>query len=236
MAPGASVISPSPHGHSPAIARTSVLLPVPDSPATSTFSPNCTVTSASSTTTVPSESATDTSLQPDRGAVAFGAADRAGLALLDAIQPVERDQQVRGAPRRRGPFGEPRIVVDDPVERVLHLDEGGGRLHHGAERHLAGEIFRRAQDHRDHRRDDEIAVRHEHRAHVLAAPSCAQVMITLASSLSSPARSSFSPPRIAMLSPYSRTRVERRAELGLGLVLRLGGRHEAARDHQSSAR
>ena len=35
----------------------------------------------------------------------------------------------------------------------------------------------------------------------------AQVVITLASSLSSPARSSFSPPRIAMLSPYSRTRV-----------------------------
>ena len=35
----------------------------------------------------------------------------------------------------------------------------------------------------------------------------AQVTMTLLSSLSSPARSSFSPPRIAMLSPYSRTRV-----------------------------
>ena len=35
----------------------------------------------------------------------------------------------------------------------------------------------------------------------------AQVEMTLASSASRPERSSFSPPRIAMLSPYSRTRV-----------------------------
>jgi hypothetical protein len=32
---------------------------------------------------------------------------------------------------------------------------------------ISPEIFRRAQDHRDHRGDDEVAVRHEHRAHVL---------------------------------------------------------------------
>ncbi len=60
--------------------------------------------------------------------------------------------------------------------------------------------------------------------------------MTLLSSLSRPARSSFSPPRIAMLSPYSRTRVQRGAKFGLGLVLALGRRHEAARNqhHQSA--
>ena len=40
-------ISPPPHGHRPAIARTSVLLPVPDSPTTSTFSPGAISISAS---------------------------------------------------------------------------------------------------------------------------------------------------------------------------------------------
>ena len=68
------MISPSPQGHSPAIARTSVLLPVPDSPAISTLLAELTVTSASSTTTVPSLSVDRDVPQPDRGAFAFACA------------------------------------------------------------------------------------------------------------------------------------------------------------------
>ena len=75
------------------------------------------------------------------------------------VELVERNQQ-RGDPARRGgPVGEPRIVVHEPVERGLHLHEGGSGLHHLAERHLAGEIFRRAQDDRNNRREHDVAVR-----------------------------------------------------------------------------
>jgi len=58
---------------------------------------------------VPSE-ARPRRLQADRGAFALGAADRADLAVLDMVEAVERDEQVRRAPRRRGPFGKARVL------------------------------------------------------------------------------------------------------------------------------
>ena len=80
---------------------------------------------------------------------------------------IERNHQRGGAARGRGPVGQPRIVVDQPVERALHDGEGGRRLHHLAERHRAVEIFRRAQDDRQHRRDEARRLRDNRRLHVL---------------------------------------------------------------------
>src|ERR1700742_2573419 len=101
---------PEPHGQSPAMARTSVLLPEPDSPATSNRSPGSTTTSVSPTTAVPSSSDTERS--------------------FSVLQPVERHHQRCDAARAGVPVGEPRIIVDQPAERALHDGEGGGCLHH----------------------------------------------------------------------------------------------------------
>ena len=160
---------PSPHGHRPAIARTSVLLPVPDSPATSTRSPAAIATSASLTTAVPSSSVTERSCS--RSAAPSVRRARCGRRRrpLGALQGVERDHQRGDAAGRGGPVGEPRIVVDQPVERGLHDGEGGGRLHHLAERHRAVEEFRRAQDDRHHRRDVAAGLRDHRGAHGLEA-------------------------------------------------------------------
>ena len=85
-----------------------------------------------------------------------------GLAALDAAEPspcsarssaVERHHQRGDAARAGVPVGKPRIVVDQPAERGLHDGEGGGRLHHLAERHAAVEKFRRAQQDRHDRRN-----------------------------------------------------------------------------------
>src|SRR6516162_3456301 len=59
--PAAISMSPLPHGHTPARARARVLLPVPESPVTSTFSPGLMATSARWTTAVPSSRVTETS-------------------------------------------------------------------------------------------------------------------------------------------------------------------------------
>src|ERR1700755_1355528 len=90
---------PPPHGHSPAMARTSVLFPEPDSPATSSRSPGSTVASASSTTRV--------------------AAARS-VAALGALQSMEQHHHRGDAPRAGLPAGKPRIIVDQPAERGLH--------------------------------------------------------------------------------------------------------------------
>ena len=170
FAPAAIWTLPSPHGHRPAMARTSVLLPVPDSPATSTRSPGTISTSASF---------------DDRGAVVerdreVGEAQRrAGSSprsmrptpspCLGALQSVERHHQRGDAAGRRGPVGKPGIVVDQPVEGGLDDDEGRRRLHHLPERHRAVEKLRRAQDDRQHRRDVAAGLRDDRRAHRLNA-------------------------------------------------------------------
>jgi hypothetical protein len=120
---------------------------------------------------------------------------------------VDCDEQIGGAPRRRGPLGEPRIVVDDPVERVLHLDEGGRQpcitvpSDISPERYFGAHRITGMTEAMTKLPCDTNIVR-------MYCPAIfAHVVMTLLSSLSRPPRSSFSPPRIAMLSPYSRTRV-----------------------------
>ena len=85
------------------------------------------------------------------------------------LQRVERGHQRGDAGRRRRPVGEPRIVVDQPIERRLHDREGGDRLHDLAERHRAVEEFGRAQDDRQHRHHVAAGLRHHGRAHSLDA-------------------------------------------------------------------
>jgi hypothetical protein len=81
-------------------------------------------------------------LEPDRRAFGdLAALDRGEVGLVEV---VERHDEIGDASRRGGEFGKPGIVIDDPIEGVLHLDEGRGRLHHLTERHGAREILRRA--------------------------------------------------------------------------------------------
>ena len=59
------------------------------------------------------------------------------------------------------------IIVDQPIERHLNGDEGGRGLRQFAKRHAAGEIFRHAQKPAENRREQEIGLRDERRAHQL---------------------------------------------------------------------
>ena len=228
---------PPPHGHSPAMARTSVLLPVPDSPATSTRSPGSITTSVSSTTAVPSSSVTERSsrLSIASPSVSPRLMRPMPSPLLGALQPVERHHQRGDAARAGVPVGEPRIIVDQPAERALHDGEGGRRLHHLSERHAAVEKFRRAQQERHDRREQARALRHQRGAHVLAGqprplpqhigevPVDAGALLLLAAEQRD---------ALAVLA-HARQRV---AEFGLGLVLVLGDLHEAAADDHHRAR
>ena len=161
---------PSPHGHRPATARTSVLLPEPDSPATSTRSPGSITTSVSLTTAVPSSSDTERLFKAEhRIAFGFAAPDASeGVALFRALEPVERHHQRGDAPRTGVPIGETRIVVDQPSERALHDGKGRGSLHHLSKCHATFEKFRSAKQNRHDRRKQARPLRHQRCAHVLA--------------------------------------------------------------------
>ena len=227
---------PPPHGHSPAIARTSVLLPVPDLPATSSRSPGSITTSASPTTAVPSSSVTDRSLQAEHGvALGLAALDAAdAVAALGALEPVERHHQRGDAPRAGVPVGEPRIIVDQPAERALHDGEGGRRLHHLSERHAAVEKFRRAQQQRHHRRDQARSLRHQRGAHVLAGqprPLPQHLGEGLVDAVALFLLAAQQRDAFAVLAHAG----QRVAVFGLGLVLVFGDLHEAAADHHDRA-
>ena len=60
------------------------------------------------------------------------------------VEVIEEEVKGGDAPRRGEPVRKTQRIVGEPVERQLHLYEGGRRLHEIAERHFAGEIFRRA--------------------------------------------------------------------------------------------
>ena len=132
--------------------------------------------------------------------------DMAGARLLRPLETIERDDQPGHTVGRGCPVRKPRIILDQPVEGLLHRHEGCRGLHDFAEGHGAGEIFRRTQDDRDHRRQNEISVRHDGRAQILPTNS-RHCMMTLPSATLRPLRSSGSPPSSAMLSPFSRSRV-----------------------------
>src|SRR5882757_434254 len=150
---------PPPQGHRPAMARTSVLLPEPDSPDTSNRSPGSMATSVSSTTAVPSSSVTDRS---------FRLSMVLPLVSPRWMRPIPSPSSARSSPssdiiseamRRAQAFqSAPRIIVDQPAERALDDGEGGGRLHHLSERHAAVEKFWRAQQQWHHRRDQARAL------------------------------------------------------------------------------
>ncbi len=82
---------------------------------------------------------------------------------------VDRDQERSDAARRRCPTRQPRIVVEQPIERRLDLNERRRRLHDLAERHGPRDVFRRTQDERDHRRYQPMGVGNERVAHMLMA-------------------------------------------------------------------
>ena len=58
------------------------------------------------------------------------------------IEILKRAPQSHDAADRGQPLGDPNIILDEPVQRQLHLNEGGRGLHQRAERHGTGKIFR----------------------------------------------------------------------------------------------
>ena len=125
----------------------------------------------------------------------------------------------------------PRIVVDDPVEGVLHLDECRGCLHHLTERHGAGEILWCAENDRDHRSNDVVAVRDKHRSHELAgelAVSLNQVRQKLGEAGALLLFAAKDGDAFAVLTQPG----QRVTEFGLRLVLAFSRRHEASGDEQ----
>ena len=144
---------------------------------------------------------------------------------------VERNQQVGDAARRRGEFCHPWIVVDDPVEGVLHLDECRRRLHDLTERHGGGKILRCTENDRDDRCNDVVAVRDEHGAHILAgelAVSLDQGRQQLGEAGALFLFAAENGDALAVLAQPG----QGIAKFGLRLVLALSRRHEAPGDEQ----
>ena len=77
------------------------------------------------------------------GLAALDAAD--AVALLGALEAIERHHQRSDAAGAGVPVSEPRVIVDQPAEGGLYDGEGGSRLHHLSEAHAAVEKFWRAQ-------------------------------------------------------------------------------------------
>ncbi len=166
------------------------------------------------------------------GLAALDAAD--AVALLGALQPVERHHQRGDAARAGVPVGETRIIVDQPAERALHDGEGGGRLHHLSERHAAVEKFWRAQQQRHHRRNQARSLRHQRGAHVLAGklrPLPQHIGEGLVDAVALLLLAAEQRDALAVFA-HARQRV---AEFGLGLVLVLGDLHEVAADDHDRA-
>src|SRR5262249_45900424 len=145
-------MSPLPHGHTPARARARMLLPAPESPVSSTFSPGLMATSAPSTTAVPSSSVTETSR--NRSAASFPP-PRAILPLWRLSERSSASSASSSKATRRAeaaPVRKARIIVDEPVERRLHDCERRCCLHDFAERHRVVQEFWRVQNDRQDRR------------------------------------------------------------------------------------
>ena len=96
--------------------------------------------------------------------------DRAGCTgYAGCLQMVDRDHQRSDAPRRSDPTRQPRIIVEQPIEPRLDLNKSRSRLHDRSKGHLSRDVFRRTQDKRDHRRDQQMGVGNERIAHMLMA-------------------------------------------------------------------
>jgi hypothetical protein len=74
--------------------------------------------------------------------------DGNALAFLDTDRGVQVGKRLPKAGYSAGrcqPFGNARIIVDQPVQRHLDLDKGSGRLRQGAQGDFAAEVIRRCQ-------------------------------------------------------------------------------------------
>ena len=145
-----------------------MLLPVPDSPTTSTFSPGAISISASFTTALPSSKVTERSRNRSAPSSAGLRTIRPVVSSRSARSKRSSDTSKRGeSARRRGPIGQARIVFDQPIERDLHDDERRGGLHHFAQGHGSGDVLGGAQEDRNDRREAVTGLRHNRGADVL---------------------------------------------------------------------
>src|SRR4029077_10924284 len=120
LVPLATSTLPSPQGQRPAIARTSVLLPVPDSPATRTplarGDRHLRILDHFGAVLERNRQIA----QAQRRLLGFAALDAPHVfALFAPFEIVERNHERRHAPGRGGPIRQSRIVVHQPVESTL---------------------------------------------------------------------------------------------------------------------
>src|SRR5580692_6944536 len=92
---------------------------------------------------------------------------RVGLLRFRLSDLIEREQQHGKAGGGGAPLRLMLVVVDQPVESHLNRNTGGGSLCQLAKRHGAGEIFRNAKKPAEHRREQNVRLRNERRAHQL---------------------------------------------------------------------
>ena len=110
-------MTPLPHGHRPAIARTSVLFPVPDAPRISTFCPRANSISAPAISMRPPGSAIlrcFSLIEPSRLSSSTNPI-KADL-FVPAVDPVERLGQLHDTLSRCQPLRDPYRVVGQPIE------------------------------------------------------------------------------------------------------------------------
>ena len=88
----------------------------------------------------------------DRVGIVLADHDRLGLRVgLLLVERVERVGEAVDAVDACVPLRDPRVVVDQPAQRRLHVDHRRDRLHEAAESDLAGEVHGRSDQHRqDH--------------------------------------------------------------------------------------
>ena len=82
------------------------------------------------------------------------------------VDLIQRKEERCHAVRRRGPLRQTSVAVSDPIERTLHDDERCGSLDHFTEAHLAGEIFWRANEQPDNRRQQRVRVGNQCHSHI----------------------------------------------------------------------
>ena len=147
-APCGNAMRPSPRRQSPAIVRSSDVLPLPDGPVTS----RCSSASQAPARYV-QQLATIGRLDAQRASSieSRGSSLRSTHALR---QRLRRAIGVRREPRQAldggAPVGEAGVGVDEPAQRTLHLAERLRGLHQAAELQPAGEVARRRGEHREH--------------------------------------------------------------------------------------
>ena len=212
-----------------------MLLPEPVSPATRTRSPWCDRHLGSLDHRGAVVERHRQIAQPQRDLVGPAAPDPAdAVGAFRAFQRVERGHQRGDARRRRRPIGEPRVVVDQPVERRLHDREGRNRLHDLAKRHRAVEKLGGAQDDRQHRDDVAAGLRDHRGAHGLDAEVAPAAQHGGHRAVDGAALLRFAAEHGDALAILAQPG-EHVAVLGLGLVLPFGDIDQAAADENHQA-